>query len=246
MDDTDLNDKYPYRKSEVEAMHKALQTIKRPIVLSLSLAMKYENRESAAQNSEMWRVSKDFWDEWPQLKEQFENCALWAAESGPGNWPDADMLQLGKISLRGPEGAPRYSHFTDEESKTHMTLWSIFRSPLMMGGNLPDNTPYTLSLLSNSEVIAVNQNSTDSKQLYRKDDLVVWVSKVKDSKDYNVAFFNLNNDAKDVTINLSDIGLKGNVKVRDLWAKQDVGNAKKTYTSKVNPHGAKLFRISVK
>ena len=244
MDDTDLNSTYPYRKSEVEAMHKALQTIKRPIVLSLSLAMKYENRNHAAQNSEMWRVSQDFWDEWPQLKAQFSNCALWAAESGPGNWPDADMLQLGKISLRGPEGPPRYAHFTDEESKTHMTLWSIFRSPLMMGGNLTDNTPYILSLLTNEEVIAVNQNATNSRQLYRKDDLVVWVSKVKNSNGYNVAFFNLNDVAKTVTINLSDIGLKGMVTVRDLWKKQNIGTVKKIYAAEVPPHGSKLFKMS--
>jgi len=246
MDDTDFTETYPYRKSEVEAMHKALQTIKRPIVLSLSLAMKYENRRHAAQNAEMWRVSHDFWDEWPQLKAQFSNCALWASESGPGNWPDADMLQLGKISLRGPEGPPRYSRFTDEESRTHMTLWSIFRSPLMMGGNLPDNTPYVLSLLTNDEVIAVNQNATGSRQLYCKDDLSVWVSNVKNIKACYVAFFNLNDVAKDITINLADIGLKGKVSIRDIWTKQDVGTAKKTYTVKVNPHGSKLFRISPK
>ncbi|MBP6386538.1 MAG: glycoside hydrolase family 27 protein, partial [Pseudarcicella sp.] len=161
MDDTDLNDKYPYRDTEVEAMRKALDQCGRPIVLSLSLNMKYQNREHAKANADMWRISQDFWDAWEQIEEQFELCNKWAHVSGPSNWPDADMLQLGKIAKRGPVGQPRYSKCTEDERRTQVTLWSIFRSPLMMGGNLPENTEFTKMVLTNEEIIAVNQQGYD-------------------------------------------------------------------------------------
>ncbi|MCU0322011.1 MAG: glycoside hydrolase family 27 protein [Chitinophagaceae bacterium] len=140
LDDTDLNERYTYRKEEVSAFHKAITTLTKPITLSLSLNMKYENREHAAENSELWRVSHDFWDDFKQLKEQFSILAKWAPHSQPGNWPDADMLQIGSIAKRGPVGKPRRSAFSAIEARTHLTLWSIFRSPLMMGGNLPENS----------------------------------------------------------------------------------------------------------
>jgi alpha-galactosidase len=245
VDDTDLDEKYPYRRSEVEAMRKAIANCGRPIVLSLSLNMKYENRDHAVQNAELWRISKDFWDSWEQVEEQFELCAKWASVTDKNAYPDADMLQIGKIAKRGPVGKERYSRLTEDEHYTHITLWSIARSPLMMGGNLPENTPFVLQLLTNPEVIAVNQKSIDAKQLYRKDDVCVWVSKMSNSKDLNVAFFNLGKEAKDIKISWEELGLTGNYKVRDLWAKQDIGSFSGAFNKSVNSHGAKIFRFTL-
>ena len=243
LDDTDLNEKYPYRKEEVTAFRKAIETLQKPITLSLSLNMKYENREHAAENAELWRVSKDFWDEWHQLKEQFEILAKWAPHSGPGNWPDADMLQIGSIAKRGPVGQPRRSAFTPDEAKTHITMWCIFRSPLMMGGNLPENTALETELMTNDEAIDINQHSTNSRQLYRKDEICVWTSESTDKRYVNVAIFNLNDEAHDVTVALADLGLKGNWKVREVWEKNDAGTINKVYNTTLRPHQSRMIRL---
>ncbi len=244
IDDIDLSEDYPYRGSEAEAMHKAIMNSGRKIVLSLSLNMKQENMEHVKSISNLWRISKDFWDDWDLLKNQFELLDNWQAAREPGNWPDADMLQLGWISRRGPHGPERQSEFTPDEQYTHMTLWCIAKSPLMMGGDMPDNSPFVEALISNDEVLAANQNSYGARQLYRKDGHVVWTSKIPDSEDVYVAFFNLNDKKEKIEVKYSDLGLKGKCKVRNLWTKEDVGTTSQSFSSEVSSHGANIFRIS--
>jgi len=245
MDDVDGDPGYPYRRAEVEAAHKAIAQCGRPIVLSLSLNMKFENREHVAANSELWRISMDFWDNWAQLEKQFDHCHEWSGMSQPNAFPDADMLQIGKLSKRGPVGAERWSLLNDNELYTHMTLWSIFRSPLMMGGNMPENTSFVEKLLTNDEVIAVNQQGYAARQLFRRDGMCVWVSKNPGSPDLNVAFFNLDEATKNVSVTLAELGLKGRCQVRDLWEKKDLGAVSDKISQPVQPHGARLFRIKV-
>ncbi len=243
LDDTDLNEKYPYRKEEVSAFHKAIQTLQNPITLSLSLNMKYANREHAAANSELWRVSKDFWDEFKQLKEQFEILAQWAPHTGPGNWPDADMLQIGAIAKRGPVGKPRRSAFSAVEAKTHISLWSIFRSPLMMGGHLPENGSLETELMTNEEIIDINQSSKNSRQVFRKDEMVCWASESLDGSSINVALFNLNDVEKPITVTLSELGLKGTFSIRDAWKKSDIGKSNKELNYSIPPHASMMLRL---
>nr|MBP6387102.1 hypothetical protein [Pseudarcicella sp.] len=146
-----------------------------------------------------------------------------------------------------PVGQPRYSKFTEDEQRTHVTLWSIFRSPLMMGGNLPENTEFTKMVLTNEEIIAVNQQGYDAKQASRKDEIIIWTSKVPNSDDLNVAVFNIGKEAKDVAVNFAELGVnpKLKIKVRDLWAKADLGEFKATFSQKINSHGSAMFRISL-
>lgn len=244
MDDIDLKENYPYRKSEAEAMHKAILKSDRPIVLSLSLNMKYKNRDHIKSVSNMWRISKDFWDNWKLLDEQFDLLNEWTPAREPGNWPDADMLQLGWISRRGPSGPPRLSRFTKNEQLTHMTLWCIAQSPLMMGGDMPDNPKFVESLLTNDEVINVNQNSHDAHQLFRDGHEVVWTSKSNDSSDVYVALFNDGESKLNIVVPLKELGIHGKVNVRDLWAKKDLGTYQKQFTSSVDPHSAVLICLS--
>jgi|JFJP01.1.fsa_nt_gi hypothetical protein len=246
IDDIDMDENYSYRRSEAEAMHKAILNCGRPIVLSLSLNMKPENAAHIKSVSNLWRISKDFWDEWKLLEEQFELLNKWTPMREPGNWPDADMLQLGWISRRGPSGPERESRFTKDEQYTHMTLWCIAQSPLMMGGDMPDNSPFVEQLLTNAEVLAVNQQSYGAKQFYRKDDKVVWISRIPQSNDLYMAFFNLNDHRKTVDVNFQELGIKKECKIRSLWDKKDVGNFKKSFSAEINPHGAAIYRISPK
>ena len=227
-------------------MHKAIMNCGREIVLSLSLNMKIENAEHVKSISNVWRISKDFWDSWDLLKDQFELTDKWTTAREPGNWPDADMLQLGWISRRGPHGPERESEFTEDEQITHMTLWCMAKSALMMGGDMPVNSSFVEALLSNEEVLAANQNSYDAKQLYRKEGHVVWTSKIPDSKDIYVAFFNLNEEKETVSVDFKELGLKGKNQIRDLWKKEDLGSFSKSFSSEVNSHGAQIFRVSSK
>ena len=246
IDDIDLNPDYPYRASEAEAMHRAILNCGREIVLSLSLNMKPEHMEHVKSVSNLWRISKDFWDDWDLLKNQFTLLHSWTPAREPGNWPDADMMQLGWISRRGPHGPERESHYTRDEQLTHMTLWCIAQSPLMMGGDMPDNSPFVEMLMTAGEVLEVNQNSENARQLYRKDEKAVWVSDIPESGDKYVALFNLDEEVETLSVDFSELGLKGSWMVRDLWEQKDLGPHKKSFAVEVNPHGAGLFRISEK
>lgn len=245
MDDIDLQENYPYRGDEAEAMHKAIEQCGKPIILSLSLNMKLENAEHVKSISNMWRISKDFWDDWKLLENQFALTDAWTPYREPGNWPDADMLQLGWISRRGPHGPERESYFTPDEQITHMTLWCITQSPLMMGGDMPDNSPFVESLLTNGEVLAVNQHGKNPHQLYRENGHVVWVSDSADGKARYVAIFNLNEQPENVLVDLKQAGIKGAKQVRDLWEKKDMGKMSGKVGFPVNGHGARIFKVNL-
>ncbi|MGI8771167.1 MAG: glycoside hydrolase family 27 protein [Acidobacteriaceae bacterium] len=158
----------PFHGAEIHALSLALRKTGRPIVLSLSPGPAPIAEYAALRaNAQLWRISGDFWDSWPKLRKQFDLTHAWESYVHPGGWPDADMLPLGKIGLRAEVGNPRTTAFTPDEQQTMMTLWSIFRSPLMFGGDLPSNDDMTLALISNPEVLAVNQASTGGHQVYR-------------------------------------------------------------------------------
>jgi len=176
----------PYHKDEVEAIRKAIDKCGRPIVFSTSPGdTPLEDGANVSVNANMWRISGDFWDNWNALKAQFDRCAKWTPYRGPGHYPDPDMLPLGGI--RQPNG---WTAFTEDEQYTLMTLWSICQAPLMFGGHLPKNDDFTLKLITNPEVLAVDQHGANSRQLYREGDLIAWVADVPTSKDKYVAVFN--------------------------------------------------------
>jgi hypothetical protein len=193
----------------------------------------------------MWRISDDFWDKWSLLKEQFQLCADWAPFSAPGHFPDADMLPLGVIRA----SKHSHTHFTKDEQYTLMTLWSIFRSPLIYGGDLPQADPFTLSLLTNDEVLAVDQHSSGGRQIFRKDDLIAWTANADGSGDKYLAVFNARDDANTaptvVSVGLKEIGFAGPCKVRDLWKQADLGEFAEKFEPVIPPHGAGLYRVSL-
>lgn len=237
----------PYSAPEVEGYRKAIDHCGRPIVLSLSPgATPVAEAAHAVAHANMWRMADDFWDNYKEIVAMMAYARQWQGVGGPGHWPDCDMIQLGKLSKRGPVGEERYSRFTEDEAYTHMTFWCIFRSPLMLGGNLPENRTFELQLFSNAEVLAVDQQGSDPRELYNKDGMVVWYSHVQGSKDLYVAFFNVNDVPANVTVVLPDLGFKGGVAVRDLWRKEDIGVFRGEYNRLVNPHGAALFRFAAR
>jgi len=139
----------------------------------------------------MWRTVGDFWDNWPQLKDQFEICERWAPYVSPGAWPDEDMLPLGRIGIRAERGEPRMTGFTRDEQYTLMSLFAIVRSPLMFGGDLPSNDDFTLSLITNKNVLEVNRHSVNNKQLFKENDLIAWIADDPETDDKYLALFNV-------------------------------------------------------
>jgi hypothetical protein len=176
----------PYHQPEVEAIRKAIEKTGRKIVFSTSPGeTPLTAGPSINQNANMWRISDDFWDNWKALLEQFKRLDDWTPYRITGSWPDADMLPLGMLQLG------RKTNFTTDEQYSLMSLWSIARSPLMHGGDMTKIDSLTLSLLTNDEVLAVNQHSENNRQLFRTEDgLIAWVADVPGSKDKYLALFN--------------------------------------------------------
>lgn len=182
----DLSRPYFANQREVEAVRAAIDHSGRPMVLSLSPGeTDLAAAEHVKQHANLWRISDDFWDSWPALHEQFARLKNWNPHRGAGFWPDADMLPLGVLEM-----GKRTTNFTRAEQFTLMTLWSIARSPLMHGGDLTKTDDFTLSLLANDEVLAVNQHSTNNRPLFDRDNLIGWLADVPGSPDRYLALFN--------------------------------------------------------
>src|SRR5205085_2934408 len=156
----------PLHRDEIQALSRAIDKTGRPMVLSLSPGpTNIQDAGILAGNAEMWRISNDFWDRWQDLKHQFDLLRAWQPYAKPGSWPDADMLPLGRIAIRGERGDDRMSGLTHDEQHTLMSLWAIARSPLMYGGDLPSNDAFSLSLMTNEEVLEANQNGSNAREL---------------------------------------------------------------------------------
>ena len=243
----------PYAADEIEALRRALDRCGRSIVLSLSPGMTpLDQADHVARHANLWRIYGDMWDYWCDVNANFDLLDNWGPHARPGHWPDADMLPLGRIAVKGYtigtwEGreGPRYTHLTPEEQVTLMTLWSIAPSPLMLGMNLPDNDEWTTSLLTNPEVIAVNQDSLGRPAL-RQEGLglpdEVWVKELQDGS-HAVGIFNRNNNQESIHVLWQDLGLGAEVQVRDLWQRQDLG-LQSEYSTVIPAHGAVLLKVS--
>ena len=182
----------PYHTGEIEMIRKAIDQCGRPIVLSISPGeTPLDKVDHVKEHANMWRTVDDFWDNWSQLNYQFQVCAKWAPYIAPGTWPDADMLPLGKISIRGERGAERWTQFTRDEQYTMMNLWTIFKSPLMFGGHLPENDAATDSLLTNREVLYMHHYSMNNREVGNRENQVMWSADDPANGDKFVALFNL-------------------------------------------------------
>lgn len=236
----------PYHAAEIEAIRAAIDNCGRPMVLSLSPGPAPVNQAAhLCANANLWRMSADFWDRWEKLHEMFYLCNAWTRIGGPGQWPDADMLPLGRIALCGPEGPPRQSQFTPDEQQTMLTLWCIFRSPLMMGGDLPTLDEATTRLLTNPEVLEANQHGEHPFQLYRHGPLVAWVSDIPDSTDRYLAVFNLADHEQIVPVKFSQLGRGPRLHFRDLWKRADLGLLEHRLEQFVPAHGSRFYRVSI-
>lgn len=227
------------QQAEIEAIRKAIDKTGRPIVFSLSPGeTPLVKGDHVNRHANLWRISDDFWDSWTLLYDQFKRLHDWTPYRVDGAWPDADMLPLGKIRFGEP------TRFTVDEQYTLMNLWAIARSPLMHGGDMTQTDELTLKLLTNNEMLAVNQHSTNNRQLFRTDDgFIAWIADVPDSDDKYLALFNTTDTTAIVPVDLQPIGFEKAVEVRDLWKHTALGPMTGTFAPELPPHGSGLYRL---
>jgi alpha-galactosidase len=240
---------HPYKGDEIRMLSTALAKTGRPIALSLSPGpAPLEKADEMRQYAQMWRISDDIWDIWhsavayPQgLGDQFANVAKWAGKAQPGHWPDADMLPFGYLGPAPGWGQPRYTRLTHDEQRTFLTLWCMFPSPLMVGGDLPKADEWTTALLTNPDVIAVDQHSTGNHPVITTDKAVVWVAQSAAAGGQYLAVFNLTESSQKLTYAWKDLGFtSGKYRLRDLWEHKDTGMAD-SVTVTLPPHGSVLY-----
>ena len=236
----------PYHKEEIELIRQAIDNCGRPIVLSTSPGeTPIEAAEHISQHANMWRMVDDVWDTWSHIRHLLDVTEKWFPNIEPGTWPDCDMIPLGRISIRGERGQDRMTRLTTDEQYTLMTLWTIFRSPLMFGGDLPSNDEFTLELLSNEEVLYILKNSTNNRLLFSANDRKIWIADDSRSNDKFVAIFGITDDQPvNVVLDLESIGCHGTCMVRDLWTKKDLGEYSGELSLNVMKHGARLVKIN--
>ena len=234
-----------FQPLELRALRRALDRSGRRIVLSISPGpAPLDSAAFLARHAQMWRISDDFWDEWRLVRAQFDYARDWARFVGVrGAWPDADMLPLGRLRLTDTAGRGTPSRLTPDEQRTVMTLWSVFRSPLVVGGDLPSLDAATLALLTNPEVLAANQRGRTPRQVLERAGLRVWRSAAPGGGHY-VAVFNLDAAPQHVELAWSEIGLgAGTREVRDLWARRALG-AHERLRVDLPPHGSALVLVA--
>lgn len=236
----------PYHLQEVELIRNAIDNCGRPMVLSTSPGKTpIEFAEHVSENANMWRMVDDVWDIWRDIPHIMEVSQDWYPYIAPGTWPDCDMIPLGRISVRGERGEDRMTRLTKDEQYTLMSFFTIFRSPLMFGGDLPSNDPFTLSLLTNKEVLKMHREGTDVRQLYQEDGKVAITSKNSNSSDIYLALFNISDNEVpySVSVDLSDIDIDGECTVIEMWSGESLGKFSGTFSQDLAPHASGLYLI---
>ncbi|WP_329129181.1 hypothetical protein OG552_02515 [Streptomyces sp. NBC_01476] len=228
---------------DVQAWHQALQNTGRPIQLTLSWSLSHTKADVWKANSNGWRVDTDVecycdtlvtWNN--SVKGRWNDVVPWIDDAGPRHWNNLDSLDVGVGPMDG---------LTDVERQSYMTLWAIEAAPLYIGDDLTKLDDYGLSLLTNDEVIAVDQAGNPAKPVSQATDQQVWYARNADGS-YTVALFNLGKGYQNVTADLSDLGISGQANLRDLWSHKNLGGVSGHYTTELPPHGSRLFTITPK
>jgi|ERR1700728_978169 alpha-galactosidase len=234
-----------YQPAEMKALSLAMRKTGRPMVLSISPGpAPISEAEFFEKYAQMWRISDDFWDDWKLLRQQFDFTRDWAQLVGKNEtWPDADMLPLGILRVTQKEGGGTPTKFTQDEQRTVMTLWSIFRSPLFFGGDLPSNDAATTALITNEEVLKVNQHSRSGHQVLDRENIRAWVTDGAKSGEHYVAVFNLGSAEQNVKLRWQDLGIEISlVQVRDLWQHTSLGSSD-GLDLRLRPHACVLYAV---
>jgi hypothetical protein len=237
----DIAREMPHCREELKLISKAARNCGREIVLSISPGPALlEEAEMYKQYANMWRITDDFWDKWELLYNMFERCEKWSIHTGFDHYPDADMLPIGP--LRQDYDKNDRTRFTQDEQITMLTLWSIFRSPLFIGGEMTGFDDFTMSLITNEDILTMHKNARHSHQVWRRDidgcEIILWAAQNTDGGTY-IAVFNAGDKPARVTIDTEDAGFAGSFAAKELWSGEMCGEI----SADIPSHGAKAYLL---
>jgi alpha-galactosidase len=234
----------PYHQAEIGALHRAIVRSGRPIVLSLSPGpAPLENITDLRANAQMWRIEDDLWDNWKSVKNMYSRIEASSPFVTVGHWPDADMLPLGHIGLRAERGNDRLSALSHDEQRTMLTMWSIFRSPLMFGGDLITLDPFTTELLTNRTVLELDQHSTANHMVYSEGNLRAWSARSEAKAEKRMtylALFNLGDTAIHTQIPWDKLTIHPGPG-KELWTGFEMPQVAEGLPIDVPPHASLLY-----
>ena len=221
-------------KDEIRMLHNAIEKCGRKIVLSLSPGPAIlDEQDFYHENANMWRITDDFWDRWELLRDMFDRCKKWQPYVKEGGYPDCDMLPLGKLSKGF--GAERDTNFTLDEQKTMLTLWCIFRSPLMIGAELTKLDADTMEILTREPLYRMLKEVTSSEEAVREEDYIIWKAESEAKKYY--AIFNISDAALTAPLDRIEERIDGAL---EIWSWKTV---KKDESFEIPPHGVILLSM---
>ena len=221
-------------KDEIRMLHNAIEKCGRKIVLSLSPGPAIlDEQDFYHENANMWRITDDFWDRWELLRDMFDRCKKWQPYVKEGGYPDCDMLPLGKLSKGF--GAERDTNFTLDEQKTMLTLWCIFRSPLMIGAELTKLDADTMEILTREPLYRMLKEVTSSEEAVREEDYIIWKAESEAKKYY--AIFNISDATLTAPLDRLEERIDGAL---EIWSWKTV---KKDESFEIPPHGVILLSM---
>ncbi len=224
-------------RHEIEMLANAIAKQGRPIVLSLSPGPALmEQAWHYKTYANMWRITDDFWDDWKLLKAMFHRCELWQDHVEAGCYPDCDMLPLGQLG-GGFGGGEWTTRFTHDEQRTMMTLWCLFGSPLMLGAELTKLDDWTLSLLTNRDVLAMLTPDCRPRQICRDEGRAVWTAEDAKRGTRYAAFFNLSDETACMNMPLDAAG------GRELWTGETAAVQEGKISVWLAPHACAVYRL---
>lgn len=232
-------------RHEIEMLSRAIQKCGRPIVLSLSPGPALIDKAwHYKKYANMWRITDDFWDNWTLLKDMFNRCELWQNHVSEGCYPDCDMLPLGYLGKGF--GEERVTNFTKDEQQTMMTLWCLFGSPLMLGCELTKLDDWTLSLITNKNILGLLTSDCKPKQICLDNTKSIWVANNNKNNKKYVAIFNLSDETTNISVSLKDLDIHNSeVKLTDLWTNKSSENTNKNIYKELAPHASVVYEIGL-
>jgi alpha-galactosidase len=247
--------KYDWKPNDppsIERMATALRHCGRDIVYSLSNSEPIENAKVVSTNANCWRTTNDLKDRWNEkgpnnnLRQNWEGHRHWLEQGcygSPGHFPDADMLVVGDVVEKNNAEAPRPSRLTPDEQYTHLSLWSLWSCPLLIGCPIERMDAFTLNLLTNPEVLDIQQDArgTAGRTVRNEDDVEIIVKELSDGSKA-IGLFNRNAEAKVVVADWKTLGFSGPQRLRDVWRNKDIGTYEGSFSAKIRPHGVVLLR----
>ena len=240
--------KYDWSPNTIEhtkIIAEAIRDSGRDMVFSLSNDAPIELAAEWARLTQCWRTGNDIHDEWKIVKWLAFRQDEYAQYAKPGSWIDPDMLVVGYLTCGTEPRTWHHSRLTADQQYTHMSMWCLLASPLLLGCDLEKIDDFTMSLITNEEVLEVNQDPLGkaARQIYKSFEYEVWAKEMLDGS-WAIGLFNPNLPVSiNAKVNFKDLGLDGKFTVRDLWRQKDLGTYSESFETAVPSHGVVLIRL---